>query len=167
MKILVVDDEKIILQGIVRLLKSNPLVDDVYWAEDAFIALDFLKGHQVDAVVTDIRMPEMDGLELIRIAREEELCDNFIILSGFAEFKYAQQAISYQVTEYILKPVDPEELDKAVRDIKYKTELRRKTGTIRRILLLLRKNWKKKSVWKHIRRQKSNGFFRIFFCCRI
>lgn len=73
MKILVVDDEKIILQGIVRLLKSNPLVDDVYWAEDAFIALDFLKGHQVDAVVTDIRMPEMDGLELIRIAREEEL----------------------------------------------------------------------------------------------
>ena len=87
MKILVVDDEKIILQGIVRLLKSNPLVDDVYWAEDAFIALDFLKGHQVDAVVTDIRMPEMDGLELIRIAREEELCDNFIILSGFAEFK--------------------------------------------------------------------------------
>ena len=88
MKILVVDDEKIILQGIAKLLKANSLVSEVYCAEDAFIALDFLKCHRVDVVVTDIRMPEMDGLEFIKEAKKQNFCNDFIILSGYAEFKY-------------------------------------------------------------------------------
>lgn len=117
MKILVVDDEKIILQGIAKLLKANPVVSEVYCAEDAFIALDFLKCHRVDVVVTDIRMPEMDGLEFINEAKQQNLCNDFIILSGYAEFKYAKKAISYQVSEYILKPVEPDELNRAVQTV--------------------------------------------------
>ena len=117
MKILVVDDEKIILQGIAKLLKANSLVSEVYCAEDAFIALDFLKCHRVDVVVTDIRMPEMDGLEFIKEAKKQNFCNDFIILSGYAEFKYAQKAISYQVSEYILKPVEPDELNRAIQTV--------------------------------------------------
>ena len=106
MKILVVDDEKIILQGIVRLLKSNPLVDDVYWAEDAFIALDFLKGHQVDAVVTDIRMPDGTGLELLQECRGIQPDVKSVILSGYGEFEYAQKALRLGSFDFLTKPVD-------------------------------------------------------------
>ena len=116
MKILVVDDERIILTGIVRMLKAKG-GNEGLCAGDGFSALEMLRGVRADVVVTDILMPEMDGLEFIKIAKRENLCDHFIILSGYAEFVYARQAISYGVAEYLLKPVDQKELYAALEKI--------------------------------------------------
>lgn len=122
LKILVVDDEKIIREGIADMLKGADFIEKVALAEDGFAALEYLNQNRIDAVITDILMPEMDGLEFIGRARKEELCEDFLILSGYAEFSYAQQAISYGVSKYLLKPVDQEELLAALAELNGRRE---------------------------------------------
>lgn len=117
MKVLVVDDEKIIREGIAYMLSEAEWIRQIRQAPDGFAALEILRGEKTDVVVTDILMPEMDGLELIRRAKEEGACENFVILSGYAEFTYAQQAIVYDVSRYLLKPVDQRELLEALSEI--------------------------------------------------
>ena len=130
MKILVVDDEKIILQGIAKLLKANSLVSEVYCAEDAFIALDFLKCHRVDVVVTDIRMPGMDGLEMLRRLREEGCEAKFILLTAYSDFAYAQTAVKLGASDYLLKPFHDGELEAAVARIIEKSRSRAQAGLV-------------------------------------
>lgn len=76
---------------------------------------------QPDIVITDISMPGQGGLELIRSLREDFPTIEFIIISGYAEFAYAQKAVEYGVQGYLLKPIDPHALSdtvgKAVREI--------------------------------------------------
>ena len=74
-------------------------------APDGEMALPLLQATQPDVLITDIRMPFMDGLELCRIVREQMPWVKIIILSGHDEFEYAQEAIKLGVTEYLLKPV--------------------------------------------------------------
>ena len=112
MRVLFVDDEPIITQGL------RVLID--WEAEGYEIAgslangkevLKFLEEEQVDLVLTDIRMPECSGLELLETVKKEQLSDAmFIIMSGFDEFDYAKQALKLGCMDYILKPVDREEL---------------------------------------------------------
>lgn len=116
-KVLVVDDEKIIREGIVCMLAEAEWIKEIRQAADGFAALEILQEEKADVVVVDILMPEMDGLELIARVKEKNLCENFVILSGYAEFTYAQQAIIYDVSRYLLKPVDQRELLEALRDI--------------------------------------------------
>ncbi len=117
MKILVVDDERIILRGIARMIREHPDVEEVRTAEEAEEALEILKEFRADAVITDIRMPETDGLELIRRAEAEGLCRRFVILSGYSDFEYARTAIRYHVMDYLLKPVDPDDLNRVLGEI--------------------------------------------------
>ena len=117
MKILVVDDERIILRGIARMIREHPDVEEVRTAEDAEEALEILKDFRADAVITDIRMPETDGLELIRRAAALRLCRRFVILSGYNDFEYARTAIRYHVMDYLLKPVDPDDLNRVLGQI--------------------------------------------------
>ena len=127
MKVLFVDDEPIITQGL------RVLID---WEEEGFQiagsvqngneALKFLKRESVDLVLTDIRMPECSGLELLEKVKEQKISEAyFIIMSGFDEFSYAQQAIRAGCLDYILKPVDADELLKIVRKVRSLDEARR------------------------------------------
>lgn len=84
-------------------------------AENGAQALELVGGINPDIVLVDIMMPEMDGLELIRQAREISPGTQFAILSGYDDFLYTKEAIKLQVTDYIKKPVDVEELEAAVR----------------------------------------------------
>lgn len=117
MKILLVDDEPLVLAGIARMLRAEDCVTAVVTAEDGFAALELLKRYRPDLVVTDIRMPELDGLQLIQKVRETQLCKHFIIISSYADFSYAQQAITLGVKNYLLNPVDRKELHRAIESI--------------------------------------------------
>jgi YesN/AraC family two-component response regulator len=86
-------------------------------APDGELALPLIRERKPDAVITDIKMPFMDGLQLCRILRETLPGIKMIILSGHDEFAYAQEAIRIGVTEYLLKPVTPDDLSDTLRKV--------------------------------------------------
>ncbi|MCD8189443.1 MAG: response regulator [Clostridiales bacterium] len=109
--ILFVDDEEEVFRVILRKLDWENLGFSVAnYAKNGQEALELAEEMQPDVVMTDIKMPYMDGLELGR--RMKELCPQvkIVIFSGFDRFEYAREAIKLEVEEYILKPIDADEL---------------------------------------------------------
>ncbi|WP_339233701.1 response regulator [Paenibacillus sp. FSL R5-0517] len=106
LKLMIVDDEPILLSGIRDMVEyANTAFTRIMTADDAVEALKIMDYFQPDLLITDIQMPEMDGLELIRRAKTKHV-KRFIILTGYDLFSYAQSAIRLQVAEYALKPID-------------------------------------------------------------
>lgn len=111
MKVLIVDDEPLILNGLVKIVGAvAPSGTDIRDASNAFEALETMKRFMPDVTITDIHMPEKNGFELIEDARQQGLCDRFIILTGYDEFEYVRQALRSGVVDYLLKPLDQEEI---------------------------------------------------------
>ena len=114
-KILIVDDEKLIRAGIKKILSGAYEAEaEIIEAKNGLEALELCKGGQVDVMVTDIRMPGMDGVELMKNVSVLPQKPAIIVLSGFDDFSYAKAAIENGAASYILKPVDSQELLKAV-----------------------------------------------------
>ena len=121
--ILIADDEELIRKGIIaRLEYLNLKPRATYEAENGEQALEILKLQEVDIVITDIRMASMDGIALIKQAKSLYPKIQFIILSGYAEFSYAEQAIQLGVKAYLLKPISNDELKKTIEDVVSKLE---------------------------------------------
>ena len=115
-KVLVVDDERMIRLGIQRAIPWGSLqVDEVFVAGSAGEALELLKAHPIDLLITDISMSEMTGLDLIGKIREQETDMRVIVLTGYDRFDYAQQALKLSVHDFLLKPVDEEELEHSIQ----------------------------------------------------
>lgn len=115
LKILIVDDEELIRDGIARKIqKMFPHALIVGKAEDAATALEIVRTDRPGIVITDIRMPEIDGFEFIEQLKKEKHDVKFILVSGFEDFEYARKAIRLGVGDYLLKPVDNEELRSVV-----------------------------------------------------
>lgn len=111
MKILIIDDEERIRRGLSRLISSQPRWTVSALCPDADTALAHLEHHCVDVIITDIRMPGMSGLDLIQRLRAGSGGHvPIIILSGYADFQYAQRAIELGVVKYMTKPTNPREL---------------------------------------------------------
>ncbi|MCU6711973.1 response regulator [Paenibacillus sp. J5C_2022] len=113
MRILIVDDEKEIRSGICFLLSQSKLserLEVIGTASDGNEALSIVNCNDIDIVITDIRMPGMSGMELIREVRTAHPHIHIIILSGYDDFGYAREAIRYGALDYLLKPVDDKEL---------------------------------------------------------
>ncbi|MEG1992487.1 MAG: response regulator [Acetivibrio sp.] len=115
--ILIADDEKIEREGIKMLLKQFDYKLDIKEAVNGKAAIEFLKTHKVDILLTDIKMPFMDGLELSEEAYRLYPDLKIIIFSGYSEFEYARKAMKLGVCDYVLKPVDPEEFDKTIKRV--------------------------------------------------
>jgi two-component system response regulator YesN len=118
LNIMIVDDEEPIREGLKTAIKLEILnLHVISSACDGLDALAKIKLYKPHIVITDIMMPNLTGLELIREVNKLEIECDFIILSGFNEFKYAQEAIKMGAKEYLLKPIDVEELNSIVYKI--------------------------------------------------
>ena len=110
MKILIIDDEPKIRNGLSNLLSRREGWEVAGAYENASEALKYLAVNQVDVMITDIKMPEISGLELIARIRERDKKTAIIILSGYSNFQFAQRAIELGVSRYLTKPTNPREL---------------------------------------------------------
>ncbi len=110
-KIVVVDDESLVLKSLKACIDWNECGFELIGeANEGDKAYDLILALQPDVVITDIRMPGMNGLELIQKANEAGFKGHFIVISGFAEFDYVQKAIKHGVLGYCLKPFDKVEI---------------------------------------------------------
>lgn len=110
-RILVADDESVIRKGIIAILKRALDANiEFLEASDGIEALELCNEQRPQIVITDIRMPRLNGLEFIQSVAGTRYMPDFIILSGYADFEYAKSAISLGVKEYILKPINKQEL---------------------------------------------------------
>lgn len=111
LSMLVVDDEYMILEGMKQLLPYREYgIDQLETAESAEEALDYIRQHPVDIVLTDVSMPDRTGLEMVAEMKELSPKTAVIIMSGFQEFEYAKKAISLGALDYLVKPINKKEL---------------------------------------------------------
>ncbi|RCX12989.1 two-component system response regulator YesN [Anaerobacterium chartisolvens] len=117
-KVLVVEDNKLILKDITDQLESiNSRLKVVAAAFDGEEALEILKREDIDILFTDIKMPVKDGLTLVNEGKKISPSLKCVIISGYGDFEYARQAIKLQIDGYILKPIDPGELEAVIEKI--------------------------------------------------
>ncbi|MBP1964518.1 YesN/AraC family two-component response regulator [Paenibacillus aceris] len=105
--LLIVDDERWVRQGLVSTIdwqaEGIEVLGDV---EDGEEALKFIQSHIPDIIITDIKMPRMDGLTFIETLKNANLSSKIIIISGYSEFSYAQKAMRFGAVDYVLKPIE-------------------------------------------------------------
>jgi two-component system response regulator YesN len=122
LRILVIDDESRTRAGIIRLInKLNSDFIIVGEADNGYDGMMMIRKMSPDVVITDIMMPRLNGLEMIADAKSCSPGTKFLILSGYAEFELAQQAIKLAVADYLLKPVTKEQLHNALLLLQKKT----------------------------------------------
>lgn len=139
-RMILVDDEEEVRKGIIRKIAWEQLGFQVVGdAENGEDALEKIEQLEPDVVMTDIRMPYMDGLTLSARIRQKYPSIKILIFSGFDDFEYAQQAIKLNVTEYILKPVNVEELTEILNRVRENLD---EEIEQRRNVSLLRENYR-------------------------
>lgn len=119
-KYLIVDDEKSHRDGFSKLLNIFFPEDIVLEAEDGIEAIKIIEVIGCDIIFTDIKMPHMSGLELLKKIKEKFPAISVVMISGYDEFEYAQTAIKYGAADYLLKPVSPDEVHSITTKIQEK-----------------------------------------------
>lgn len=130
--LLIVEDEYTTRQALVNMIRWEELgfrVDGEF--SDGQGVLDYLKNNIPDVILTDIKMTKVNGIEIARLVFEQNLPVRIVFLSAYKDFAYAQEAVEYQVTHYLLKPVDLSRLRDIFKGIKEKLD---KEGEQERIL---------------------------------
>lgn len=118
-KVLIADDEPFVREGLKELIDWDALGFTLCGAyKDGEELLENVQSKEPDVLILDIKMPNMDGLEVARIVRERYDDIVVILLSAYSDFTYAKQAIEYQVRKYVVKSNLLEELPKALEDVK-------------------------------------------------
>lgn len=113
MKVLIADDEAYMLDYMSRITDWRQYgFDLVLTANGGSLARDLLEEHRPELLITDVKMPRVSGLDLARYVSEKGYATRIIIISGYSEFDYAQQAIRYGVKDYLVKPVLKEDFEK-------------------------------------------------------
>lgn len=131
-KILIVDDEELIRRGLKYAIKWEEMgfqvTDEADNSEDA---LEKLERNNFDVVITDIRMPGIDGLEMTKLLKQKYPSVKVVIISGYNEFDYAVSAIQLKVENYVLKPIRKEKIKEVFK--KLKEELDKENDTFVKI----------------------------------
>lgn len=118
-KVLVVEDEIPVRTTIIESVDWQALsLEVVYAAGDGQDALEYLDDNSVDLILTDIYMPFMDGMELIRRVRQTNSYCKVVFLTGYNEFDYAKEAVELNASKYLLKPITKEELTNVLIEMK-------------------------------------------------
>lgn len=134
-RILVVDDERPVLDAATRALQRRGY--DVCSTERPEEALDLLRGGGFDLLLTDVRMPGVDGLDLMRLAREDDPHLPVVLFTGYGTIELALRAIENGVTGFLVKPFTLEELSGAVQEALRKAHLARENARFRELLPLV------------------------------
>ena len=116
LKVVVIEDEELVRRGIVMAVDwASVDCEGVGEASNGEAGLELIARERPDIVVTDIRMPRMDGLEMLRRLREEGCGASVILLTAYSDFTYAQSALKLGAVDYLLKPFHDGELEAAVQ----------------------------------------------------
>lgn len=112
------DDEPMILRGLEKLIDWKSLgIEIIGTASDGIEAMSLIETHKPDIVVSDINMPNLSGIELLKQLRDEKLTSKVIFISGYQEFEYARDALKYGAVDYLLKPINEKQLTLALKSI--------------------------------------------------
>ncbi|WP_339242886.1 response regulator [Paenibacillus sp. FSL F4-0243] len=144
MKVLIVDDESFVRRSLSEMLGSaNHNFSIIGSVENGLEAIQLLKEQTIDLVISDIRMPGMDGLELSKHIHECYPDTETILLTGYQDFSYASQAIRYGVREYLVKPNSVENILEVVTSVYERLELKKQH---RQVSQLREKNLREKRL---------------------
>lgn len=114
--LLIVDDEEASVEALsLSISRQDMEIDAIHKAYSVEEALHILRRHAIDMVITDIKMPEEDGLDLVKVITEKWKHIKCVLISGYAEFEYAKDAIRFGIEDYLLKPIDDEKLFSVIR----------------------------------------------------
>lgn len=114
-KALIIDDERPVRIAIEKLVNWEKYgVTEILTAANGKEGLEIMRTNEPEYIFLDICMPIMNGLEFLEHAKEEYPCSQFIIVSGYDDFHYAQNALRYGATDYLLKPIDRETINNAL-----------------------------------------------------
>lgn len=174
-KVVLADDEPEVLRSIQRTLDWEKYGFSVVGAFlNGLDVLEFLENHDVDIVFTDIRMPFMDGIELMHKIKEKYPYIKLVIISGYDDFQYAKEALIHGVLDYILKPINAREMSEVLQKVKDKmdTELEEKQSIqkLRKLYLenqpIIRENFLNRLVLgnikaKALQEEKKTGLIRM------
>ncbi|MDL4840896.1 response regulator transcription factor [Aquibacillus rhizosphaerae] len=123
-KVLIADDESIIRDGIRSSVDWEKFdMEVVGEAEDGEEAVELAIKHQIDILLIDLNMPIMNGITAMKKLKEKLPDCKLLVISGYDEFSYAQEAIRLQVEDYVLKPINPEKLQNLLIELKQKLDM--------------------------------------------
>lgn len=122
--LLIVEDEKMIRQGLATMAeRADVPVEQIIQCRNGIEALNMINDVSVDAVLTDIRMPQMDGIELVKQISKMKNPPQVAVVSGFEDFNYAVTMMKYGVIDYILKPVKRDKVQEVLQKIEHKLSI--------------------------------------------
>ncbi len=141
LKLIIADDERVIRETISNLIDWKSLdAELIGLCSNGLEAYDMIIDESPDIVLTDIKMPGMSGLELIRKISETDLDTQFVILSGYGEFEYAKEAMKYGVKQYVLKPCSQSKIEEAIREVSKDCYARKQARNLENSQYLLTNN---------------------------
>ncbi len=118
-KVIIIDDEELVCEFIHQIIEWERLgIECAGCYTSSVEALKAITGTKPDLVITDIRLPVINGISLIKEIRKAGLSTSFIVISGYQDFEYVKQALELGVKNYILKPIDENELEKTILSVK-------------------------------------------------
>ncbi|MGO4275802.1 response regulator, partial [Paenibacillus sp. TAF58] len=118
MNIVIADDETLVRVSLISMINEMETSWEIVGeANDGEELVELIGRCKPEVAIVDIRMPYLDGIEAIRKAKMMSPRTKWIVCSGYSDFQYAQQALQLGVSEYLLKPVDPDALEKAINAI--------------------------------------------------
>ena len=116
MKLLIVDDEMLTRTGLISSISWENLgIDEVYEASDGIEGLKMAEKHKPEIILSDVRMPRMNGIDMLYKVRENAPDTVFIFMSGYSDKEYLKAAIKLRAVNYVEKPLDLVEIEQAVR----------------------------------------------------
>ncbi|WP_175638631.1 response regulator transcription factor [Metabacillus schmidteae] len=150
MKAIIIDDETHVREGVLLLAEWKRFgIQEIFEAKDGEEAKTLILQHQPQIIFTDMNMPRFDGIELLKWLSEKEIDSKIIVISGYDDFHYMRNAITYGSFDYLLKPIDPsllnETLERAIKEWKKQDQRRESTIETTKVI-----NEVKPLYWDHI-----------------
>jgi two-component system response regulator YesN len=115
LKAIIIEDEVVIRRGIIQKVSWDKFnITEIFEASDGEMALKIIVREKPEIILLDINLPKMNGLELLKRVREQNIDSKVLVLSGHDEFSYAQQAIEYGIENYLLKPCSAKKIEEVL-----------------------------------------------------